>query len=844
MRKLRYISLLAAILALPLLTRAEEVVVSDTIEAVIDSIVVDEDSIPEWYVKPEIPEALRSPMRATASGCLTDSILTFNADSILTEATIYDYDAANRTIRTTVWKYDVNGGILSSSTKTEYGFDNRGEQVYTASYTWNSETNDWVGTDKSEYVFNEAHKMESKILYAWVNNTWLPQTAYTYAYDDAGLQIEYTTYSRDASSNHLAPSMQLVYAWYNSSKKTLDITYTAYTNGTWSAGTKKEYAYDANGNQIKYTYYSSLSNGNWVGATHEIWAYNASNKKTYYEKQTWSNGNWVNSSKESWEFNAAGKQTLHKRYNGAGNDWTITVSDSSVYDAAGNNVLVENYNLKSNVWTGSKKEEYTYNAKNKKINTYKYKWSGGAWVFNTWAVTDYDAAGNATETANYNWTNNTWIGTGTRTLKTYNSSKKVTEQITQSWPTGETNWVNKTCTTTTYSGAKTLMEAYYIWQDNDWLGTSRKDYHYNAAGLNDTTKTYTNNGTDWIYSARTVNTYDSRGNTIITHNASWNGSNWQMTSMTRLDILFDAANRQLLNANYVCDADSIWRGIQKDTTVYSASGQKLFTAHFEGWSNNDWLPSYKMEYEYDEAGHKLLDQRFDWIAGDWEGFYKYVYGYDAAGRQILNAIYLQWNYSTSDWIGSSKTERVYNTSGLLMTDISYVWRNNTWEGFSRESYQYDSSNREIEKVVEGYSNGSWVNVEKSEKEFSGNRQIKNNAYVWLDNQWMYSSRNESIYDSDSQAKLRRQITGSWYNGQVQSFGDKHYFYSCDAPASNGSQPRTPTEIEEIDENNGTYENNVQTFDPTQPTYNLSGQRVDPASYHGLVIQSGHTYYLP
>ncbi len=853
MRKQLYISLLAAILALPLLTRAEEVVVSDTIEAVIDSIVVDEDSIPEWYVAPVIPEELRSPMRATASGCLTDSILTFNADSILTEATIYDYDASNRTIRTTIWKYDVNGGILSTSSKTEYGFDSRGTQIYTASFTWNTATNNWKGSSKSEFVYNEAHKMESQITYTWVNNTWLPQNAYTYVWDALGRQTEYTTYSRDANVNHLIPSTQLVNVWNgtSTSQKSQEIYYTAYSNGAWSAGNRKDYQYDANGNQIEYTYYSSYSSGNWIGSTQEFWTYNASKKKTYYEKKTWSNGDWVNSQKEIWEFNTAGKQTLHKKYSGAGSDWTITANDSSVYDAAGNNILVENYTYTNGVAKGSKKEEYTYNDKKKKINTYKYKWvaADNAWVYNTWAVTDFDAAGNATETANYNWKNNGWVGSGTRTLKTYNSSKKVTEQITQTWPTGETNWVNKTCTTTTYSGAKTLMEAYYTWQDNDWLGTSRKDYHYNAAGLNDTTKTYTNNGTDWIYSNRTINTYNAAGEPIMTHNSSWNGTSWQLISMTRTDKIVDAAGHVLLNASWRCESDSVWIGISKDTAAYLATGDVLYSERYDLWSDNAWVPTYKVENEYDESNRLTLNQRLDWESGRWKGHYRYEYAYDTYGNVISSASYNNWNYSSSSWIGTTKSETEYDASGELEEyTISYIWGGSDWIVLNKTIFTYDAFKNVIEQIIQNYNNGTWVNSFRYEKAYKGSSVIKSNDYTWVNNAWQITRQSEKIFDNDAQGKLRRDITGSWNtSGVATSYKDLHYFYSCDAPASNGSQPRTPTDIEEIDENNGTYENNennAQPFDSTQPTYNLSGQRVDPAGYHGLVIQSGHTYYLP
>ena len=889
MRKQLYISLLAAILALPLLTRAEEVVVSDSVDVSrsrdIETSDVVSDSVPTWYVAPEIPDSLkapfgaprssvrvfgeeeaersasisradsrsgvsaddRAPQRATVSACLTDSILTFNQDSVLTEATTYDYDAAGRTIRTTVWQYNADGSRTGKS-KQEYAFDASGTQIYTGTFAWDATTNDWKGTSKSEYVYNEAHQMESNITYTWVNNTWLPSQALTYAYDAAGRETEYTTYTRNATVNHLVPSKQRLQTWYNASKKTQEINYTAYANGAWSAGNRKDYDYDANGNQIEYTYYSSLSSGNWIPSTRECTTYTAANKKVYYAKLTWSNGNWANSSKEIWEFNSANKQTLHEKYTGSGTTWTISLQEISGYDAAGNNTLVENYQLKSNVWTGTKKEEYTFNDKKKKTGTIKYKWTNNDWAYNTWAVSDYDAAGNAIETANYSWTNNAWKGTGTRTLKTYNSSKKVTEQITQTWPSGATDWVNATRNTTTYQGAKTTQEASYTWQNETWVGTSRSDWHYNAAGQNDTIKTYTNNGTDWIYSNRTVNTYNASGTNIITHYSAWNGSKWVLTSMRRIDEIYDSAGHQILYATWSCGNDSVWRGIQKDTTAYTTSGNLVYSARYESWANNNWVPSYKINNVYDDSNRIILNQRMDWVSNGWQGHYRYEYIYDVNGNQISSAIYNSWSSETSDWVGTIKTETEYDDLGHSSSVLNYIWRNNGWYALDKNLFSYDATNHVTEQILQSYDNDSWVNVQRYEKVYRGSTQIKSNDYIWNNGAWLIIRRNEKDYDTDAQAKLRREVLGSWNNsGVLQSFTDKHYFYSCDAPAdNNGAQPRTPTELEEIDENNVNYENydtNVQPFDPMLPTYNLQGQSVDPATYHGIVIQNGKKYVL-
>ncbi len=829
---------------------------------------------PDWYVEPVIPEALRSPMRTAAANCLTDSILTFNIDSVLTEATTYDYDAAGRTIRTTVWQYNADGSRTGKS-KQEYAFDASGTQIYTGTFAWDAATNDWKGTSKSEYVYNEAHKMESNITYTWVNNTWLPSQALTYAYDAAGREIEFTTYTRNASANRLVPSKQRLQTWYNASKKTLEINYTAYSNGAWSAGNKKEYAYDAKGNQIEYTYYASYSGGNWVGSTHELWTYNASNKKTLYEKYTWSNGAWVTNTKEVFD-----------------------------YDAAGNNIFYEKYTGSNNQWKGSKKEDYTYNSAKKKIETITYKWTNSGWEYNTKTISPYDAYNNRIENTKYTWTNGFWKGTGTRTTTTYNSSKQILAQITYTW--GVTDWVNATKLEYAYSGTKTTMEADYTWNNDMWVGGTKTEYFYNAAGQNDTTRSYVWGINDWVFDFRTVNTFDSYGNQILGHSSSWNGARWVMTAMTRTDISYDAAGRITLNANWHCGSDSIWVGENKVTYMYDDHGNtsltsnytwsfaandwqlsaqsryeagydaanhqilsasyvidvldmtwrgtdkyeysydsnnnQIYQAHFK-WSGGNWVYDWKLEVVYNLQNKKILDLRATWTNGTWVGNYRYEYDYDNFGNRISEIQY-KWNAANADWEGVTRNESAYDGNRKIM-ESAYGWNQQmwAWRGLYRYEYEFDVQGRLLCQVSKSYdmTNSAWVNSSKMEQEYNiRGLNNKTQNYTWLNNDWSLTSLTNTIYD-DADNKIRRETIGSWSSGVVTSFTDKHYFYSCDAPAdNNGAQPRTPTELEEIDEN---YDTNVQPFDPMLPTYNLQGQSVDPATYHGIVIQNGKKYVL-
>ncbi len=959
---------------------------------------------PEWYVAPVIPAAKRAPKRATmAVNCPTDSVLTFNVDSVLVEVASYDYDDAGNVIRSIKWACEPDGKRVGTF-KEEYGFDANGTQVMTAVYAWDNTINDWRGTEKSEFVYDNEDRIVSNTEYTWLNNAWVPQTKYTYTYDSEGREAEFYTYSRNKNTNQLEYSKAHLQQWDDAGRKIMDVQYTAYSNGGWSAGTKTEWTYDANGNQTEYVYYASIANHNWVGSMRELWEYNAAGKKTMYTKYSWansawvgeskeewqyagstltlnakyvwSNGAWVGSAKEVWEytsnnltlhekfawaandwagtereqwtytsgkktlyqkdvwsngawvgvakevwayntsgkqtnykkyigengvwtgvskeswaytsnnmtqhntftwlngdwanleqeqweytsgkqtlyiksswtdnawlgvskevaaytsgkqtlretytgengtwiavskevwaytsgkqtlhetytgvnnawvgvskeawaFNTAGLQTLHEDYTWTNDAWVISTRVVADYDAAGNQILDEQYATKSGVFTGTKKEEYTFNAAGKMINKIVYKWNktSAAFVESTWNVTDYDEAGNLIESCKYVWKSGAWAGSGSRTLTTFNSDKKQIDMITQSWKSGA--WTNVSRQTTTYVNGLMMQEASFTWTNDEWVGGIQKDYYYNAAGQNDSIISVKNSTTGWINYRRTVNRYDARGYKVLTENATWKDGVWVMTSMEKLDVIFDSNNRQLLYATWNCDADGIWKGLKKDTAAYSVAGKKIYEAHYVSWLNNDWVPKYKESWEYDSAGNEILHERYDWENKAWYGHFKYENEYDEHGRQIMTANYLNWNASAGVWIGGTKYGYAYDDAGRKTSQISYTWKNGGWDYSFSYTYQYDAAGHVVLQLVQRYTSGAWVNSDKYEKEYRGSTLIKDNAYSWSSNQWQVYKRYELYYDNDSQAKLRRDVSGAWVNGVVQTFANNLYFYNCD-----------------------------------------------------------------
>jgi hypothetical protein len=114
-----------------------------------------------------------------------------------------------------------------------------------------------------------------------------------------------------------------------------------------------------------------------------------------------------------------------------------------------------------------------------------------------------------------------------------------------------------------------------------------------------------------------------------------------------------------------------------------------------------------------------------------------------------------------------------------MTRYGWNYSNNSWKESNRYQYEYDAAGNTTEQVVQNYTNNAWINSIRFEKEYNGSNLIKDNDYEWANDAWRFTRRNETYYDDDAQAKLRREIIGYWSNGVVSSFADNHYYYACD-----------------------------------------------------------------
>ena len=717
--------------------QAQPDVVPDSLVAIVDSIleadsiaveaeaILMPDTTPEWYVEPVIPEHKRSPRRAkTAASCMNDSIQTYDVNEVLVEVVSYDYDNVGRIIRSIKWACNPDGSRIGTF-KEEYGFDAAGRQVMTAVYEWVSSINNWKGTEKTEFAY-DGELMISSIEYAWVNEAWVADKKITWKYDDQERVYEYFEYVRDKNTNQLVYSKGFAKEWDTEDRLVLDIVYKTYSNGVWTAGTKKETKYDANGNTTEYTYYAGLTNGNWgaAGSTHELWEFSESNDNTGYEKDVWSNGGWVGSEKKRWEY-TSGNLTLLEKFVWSNETWAYAEKEEWAY-TSGKNTRYEKYVWENGVKTGVNKEIWQYSGSNPTLYE-KYSWVSNDWTIAEQEVTTY-TSGKKTRYEKNVWVNG--VKTGVSMEKWEYSGNNQTLHEKYSW--ADNDWTISEQEKTTYSSGKKTEYEKYVWINGVKTGVSRETWEY-------------------LTDNKTI--HDS-----FTWNDGWVNSEEEVTVLT--------SGKQTLYEKYKW-VNGVKEGVTKKECEYT-SGKQTSQVDYV-WENSDWAKSQKQVWGY-SGNDKILQEKYTWSNNDWVYVEKEEWGYKS-GKLTMHATY---NIAAGAFVGGEKNVWDFNASGVEILHEQYAWSNDKWNIISRDAAAYDAEgNRTL--VEECYLvDGVFTGIKKEEYTFNAAKQkIVIIVYAWINNDWIYSTKSEADYDGDVKimdAKYNWQ-SGKWV-GDVRT--DSYY----------------------------------------------------------------------
>lgn len=205
----------------------------------------------------------------------------------------------------------------------------------------------------------------------------------------------------------------------------------------------------------------------------------------------------------------------------------------------------------------------------------------------------------------------------------------------------------------------------------------------------------------------------------------------------------------------------------KSLQLYKAVNKKeLDSLVSSQWDENvnDWVKDSKEEFTYDanENINSFVSYRWDSNNQDWEPLFKFEFVFDS-NRNLTELI----NYSRigNQWIAYTKNVYEYNTSNNPTLDITYFWDYLNWVQSYKTDYTYDSNqNLILTTYSEWYtSDNNWYFVFKNELNYDVNNNLLSEYLHW----WNFGTMDwddassKWEYEYDASNNLISEINSYW-----------------------------------------------------------------------------------
>jgi len=345
--------------------------------------------------------------------------------------------------------------------------DHNGNQTMRAYYSWSSESNIWIGSEKFETPYDNHGNRTLFVSYLWdfETNAWIDRLTlfgveyapqYEYTYDNNGKIISTFTYY-----------------WENNERKNLGkAEYEHNGNGTvivgyewssekneWVVSRKAEYTYvDKNPVLVVYHTWNS-ENKTWVKSSKYEYTYNDKGNETSRAEYVWNaeNNTWIGKNKHEYIHTNFFSVVIQYIWNETNNEWEDNSNPKHTFD--------NNGNLISSVGNSSK-TEYAYNDNGNLTMHAYYTWTNNEWIGRGKTEYAYDNNGNSITNISYRWINNTWEF-GSKTETKYDLSVLVNDIF---------------CPYISYN--KPIEGKWYEWTGNAWQEKGNVLYYYSNASTN------------------------------------------------------------------------------------------------------------------------------------------------------------------------------------------------------------------------------------------------------------------------------------------------------------------------------------------------------------------------
>ena len=274
----------------------------------------------------------------------------------------------------------------------------------------------------------------------------------------------------------------------------------------------------------------------------------------------------------------------------------------------------------------------------------------------------------------------------------------------------------------------------------------------------------------WIYQEKTEEDFNEKGNKTSQRNYTYS-SEWQMIS--RGDATYDAAGNELTNViKSYNQQDNKWI---KSKNEYTYNSMNLPTsATFFGTipDEQEFVPTFRTVYEYNDKGDMLLRQSEDWDTTS----FKYVpniketWNYDTSGNMTTQISWFK-DFDSGELKEITKHENSYDQRGNLLTDLFYNKDSqDQWQLSQKTEYTYNSMDSVLTMTKYGKAIGATDVSPQSRTEYTyddkGNILTLLSSFYGADGSWTNSYKEDKSYNADSKV-----LTQNRYNWSIGTNGE-------------------------------------------------------------------------
>ena len=202
--------------------------------------------------------------------------------------------------------------------------------------------------------------------------------------------------------------------------------------------------------------------------------------------------------------------------------------------------------------------------------------------------------------------------------------------------------------------------------------------------------------------------------------------------------------------------------------------------------NNQWQPSDKSEFSYDENGNLTGEMHFKWDNEEWIPYFNLQNYFGATG--LTDSVIT----SRFDSVWRNETRRVYTYDGENITELMISrFNNEQWENNSKYEYVYNSDGQMTSETYSTIRNGQWRLSSKDSLCYENGHCAELLIYMrsmWGGNNWMLRGKTTFEYDGDRVISQTNYSAG-WGGGEMSFDGKTEFHYN-----SNGEMVSKTTSI--------------------------------------------------